>query len=450
MATYHLTLKVGAKGKAAPHFNYICAIEKYAAKRGVVHIEHGNMPIWAMAEPALFWKASDEFERANGTAYRELEISLPRELPLDQQIDLAKQLAEEACGNNHAFSFAIHNTKASDGGMNPHVHLQFSERIDDGIERDPKHYFKRADKKQPEKGGCLKDRSWQSETRGRQKYGAESSARLLDIRQVWEVVCNQALETNGIDARIDCRSHADRGLQQKPQPKVGAKSWHLYQRTGEKNERFKRWKQVVESNNAIIIKDVRKPSLQEKHSNAMHDLQIVQRKLAALQSVQQPDRKKILVSLVEGQKNVKRLEHEIWQLEHITKHKAHYKMKQSEWKMDAGSNWFMRGINWLYYSGDYNTYKEKYEDVLQLKSDKSHERENLTHRLYRHPYAIHQTSTEYERQLDAYQFYHQRKTKLEQDVKSAECQVSLYESLLPTQPLDHLQHDSSLHLSLTK
>jgi len=88
MATYHLTLKVGAKGKAAPHFNYICAIEKYAAKRGVVHIEHGNMPIWAMAEPALFWQASDEFERANGTAYRELEISLPRELPLDQQIDL--------------------------------------------------------------------------------------------------------------------------------------------------------------------------------------------------------------------------------------------------------------------------------------------------------------------------------------------------------------------------
>ncbi|WP_018294586.1 MobA/MobL family protein, partial [Mariprofundus ferrooxydans] len=130
MAVYHLSLKVGTKGKAAPHFNYITASEKYAAKRGVVHVEHGNMPLWVAAKPALFWEASDEFERANGTAYRELEVSLPRELPLAQQVELARQLAEEACSDRHAFSFAIHHTKASDGGMNPHVHLQFSERVD--------------------------------------------------------------------------------------------------------------------------------------------------------------------------------------------------------------------------------------------------------------------------------------------------------------------------------
>jgi len=154
VAIYHLSLKVGAKGKAAPHFNYISASEKYAAKRGVVHVEHGNMPMWAMADPALFWQASDAFERANGTAYRELEVSLPRELPLEQQIELARQLASEACGDNHAFSLAIHHAKARDGDMNPHIHLEFSERIDDGIERDPKHYFKRANKKQPEKGDC--------------------------------------------------------------------------------------------------------------------------------------------------------------------------------------------------------------------------------------------------------------------------------------------------------
>jgi len=252
MATYHLTLKIGAKGSAAPHFTYICAIEKYANKRGVVHIEHGNMPPWAKDDPSQFWKASDEFERVNGTVYRELEVSLPRELSLDQQIELVHELAEEACGDKHAFSFAIHNTKASDGGMNPHVHFIFSERIDDGIERDRKHYFKRADKKEPAKGGCLKDRSWQSETRGRQKYGAESSARLLDIRQSWEIMCNTALKVNGIEARIDHRSHADRGLQQKPQPKVGAKSWHLHQRTGEKNERFKRWEEVMASNRPIL------------------------------------------------------------------------------------------------------------------------------------------------------------------------------------------------------
>jgi len=203
MATYHLTLKVGAKGKAAPHFHYICATEKYAAKRGVVHIEHGKMPTWAISDPSLFWKASDDFERANGTAYRELEVSLPRELPLAQQINLAKQLAEETYGNNHAFSFAIHNTKASDGGMNLHVHLQLSERIDDGIERDPKHYFKRANKTNPEKGGCLKDRAWQAQSKRKTPnagYKSQSSEKLLAIREIWQTICNQALDDFGVIA----------------------------------------------------------------------------------------------------------------------------------------------------------------------------------------------------------------------------------------------------------
>lgn len=43
MAEFHLSLKVGAKGKAAPHFHYITATEQNAAKCGVVHVEHGNI-----------------------------------------------------------------------------------------------------------------------------------------------------------------------------------------------------------------------------------------------------------------------------------------------------------------------------------------------------------------------------------------------------------------------
>jgi len=283
VAIYHLSLKIGAKGKAAPHFNYISASEKYAAKRGVVHVEHGNMPIWAMADPALFWQASDAFERANGTAYRELEVSLPRELPQEQQVELARQLASEACGDNHAFSMAIHHAKARDGGMNPHVHLQFSERIDDGIERDPKHYFKRANKKQPEKGGCVKDRSWQASKRGKQKV-AESSNRLLEIRQSWEAICNQALEDATAPARIDCRSYTDQGIALTPQPKVGAKSWHQQKRTGHKNERFQRWEQVVQSNQPILVDlaRVRRDTLESHHAELLEDKAFIRDELNKL------------------------------------------------------------------------------------------------------------------------------------------------------------------------
>ncbi|RLL48974.1 MobA/MobL family protein, partial [Mariprofundus sp. EBB-1] len=284
MAIYHLSLKIGAKGKAAPHFNYICASSKYDKKQGVEHVEHGNMPIWAMADPALFWQASDEFERANGTAYRELEVSLPRELPPSQQVELARSLAEEACGHNHAFTFAIHHAKASDSGMNPHVHLQFSERIDDGIERDCKHYFKRANKKQPEKGGCVKDRAWQASTRGRQKCGAASSERLLAIRQSWEAMCNQALADANAPARIDCRSYADQDITLTPQPKVGAKSWHQQKRTGHKNERFKRWEQIVQSNQPILVDMARvcRDTLESHHAALLDEQTFVRDELNKL------------------------------------------------------------------------------------------------------------------------------------------------------------------------
>ncbi|MDX8406215.1 MAG: MobA/MobL family protein [Mariprofundus sp.] len=447
MAEFHMSLKIGSKGKAGPHHDYICAVGKYAAKQGVEHIEHGNMPCWATASPALFWAASDQYERANGTAYRELEVALPRELPLPQQIKLAQQLAEEACGTQHAYSFAIHHSRASDGNLNPHVHLQFSERTDDGHERDPAHYFKRADKKQPERGGCVKDRSWQAITKGYQKYGAEASNRLLEIREKWATMCNASLEAYGSASRVDHRSHAERGIDRIPQPKVGAQSWHLHKRTGVKNERFIKWEQVVASNNAIITHAVRKPSAQEKHSDAIQQLKAAQRCLAALQPVRRPDRKAIIQGIVESQKHVARLADEIWQLEHVTKHKAYDDMKQVEWKRDSGDNWLTRAFNRFYWGGTFNLRKEEYENVLMLKTTKSKKRERLIERLRKHPFAINQASDKYDSQLERYRTYHHRKTELEQTVKSAHNQVRIYENLLPRPQLQR-QRDTGLHLSL--
>ncbi|WP_231368593.1 MobA/MobL family protein [Mariprofundus ferrooxydans] len=245
---YHFDVRIGYKGKAAPHFHYIAAIGKYAAKCGVVHVEHGNMPLWAAANPSLYWEASDTYERANGTSYWEIEVALPRELPLPIQLNLARQLASEVCGKKHAFSFAIHHAKASDGGLNPHVHLEFSERIQDGTERSISTFFKKADHRVPERGGCRKDRSWQAVTRGRQKCGAEASDRLLEIREKWAHMCNKALEEFGTETRVDHRSYADQGVDRVPQPKVGASSWHLYRRTGIKNVRYQRYEQVINAN----------------------------------------------------------------------------------------------------------------------------------------------------------------------------------------------------------
>jgi len=39
----------------------------------LVFVQHGNLPAWANGDPAIFWKAADKYERANGAAYREFE-----------------------------------------------------------------------------------------------------------------------------------------------------------------------------------------------------------------------------------------------------------------------------------------------------------------------------------------------------------------------------------------
>ena len=91
MAIMHLTLKTGAKGKAASHAQYIVREGKYASREDAVMVESGNMPTWAKENPRKFWKAADKFERANGRTYTELEISLPRELTQEQQIALVRE-----------------------------------------------------------------------------------------------------------------------------------------------------------------------------------------------------------------------------------------------------------------------------------------------------------------------------------------------------------------------
>ena len=56
----------------------------------------------------------------------------------------------------YAYAFAIHNPRAMDGKEQPHCHLMFSERLLDGIERDPDQFFKRFNSKDPSKGGAKK------------------------------------------------------------------------------------------------------------------------------------------------------------------------------------------------------------------------------------------------------------------------------------------------------
>ena len=226
MAIGRLSMKVGKAGKAAPHAAYIAREGQYANRlernERLEATEAGNMPAWAQFNPQAFWQASDAYERKNGTTYREMEIALPRELDAEQRAALVREFVRQEIGDRHAYQWAIHVPTAADGGEQPHVHLMYSERQRDGIERDPEQYFKRYNAKAPEKGGARKG---YGPNAGQTLTRAERAAELKELRGRWQAMCNTHLERAGVAQRIDMRSHAERGTGMEPERKQLPSEW---------------------------------------------------------------------------------------------------------------------------------------------------------------------------------------------------------------------------------
>ena len=259
MASYHFQINTGGKGEAFEHGQYIqregpFTEERYGevAARGVA-----NMPAWAREDPAAFWKASDEYERANGNTYREYELALPRELSRSAQVALVQRFAEQELGAKRPYQWAIHLSTASDGKEQPHVHLMFSDRQHDGIERGPEQFFKRYNAKNPERGGARKF-----------SYGADKAeaARTYEgIRERWATVQNQALAQAGVEARVDHRSLAAQGIHREPEVHRGPAVSGIEAR-GERSqvgERQREQMRVRSQARAMVVAEVRVVTRQE-------------------------------------------------------------------------------------------------------------------------------------------------------------------------------------------
>ena len=153
------------------------------------------MPKWAKDDPRSYWAAADEYERANGRLYREVQFALPKELSEGERRELASGFAARLTeGEKLPYTLAIHRG----GGENPHAHLMFSERANDGIERSREQWFRRANRSEPEQGGAHKSRV------------AVPRTWLEQTRKAWEREANEALVRAGRKERIDHRSLADR------------------------------------------------------------------------------------------------------------------------------------------------------------------------------------------------------------------------------------------------
>lgn len=211
MAMFHLTASTGSRkgGQSAKaKHDYITRSGKYAESETrpgqrhdpATYVAHGNMPVWAWQEgPVEYWSAADAFERANGRLFKQLEFALPVELTEEQCIKLIEKFARQLTETEGLpYTLALH--AGGEDRSNPHCHLMISERMNDGIERQPSTWFKRANKKDPAKGGA-----WKSES-------LKPQAWLDQVRADWADLANAALAEAGHDARIDHRSLVDQGI----------------------------------------------------------------------------------------------------------------------------------------------------------------------------------------------------------------------------------------------
>ena len=205
MAVYHLKVCFGSRssGQSACAKNeYIEREGRYAAdSEEREHVKHGHMPAWAQDDPHAYWQAADAHERANGRLYSEVQFALPRELDASGRRELAGAFAERVCGGEWLpYTLALHKGEAEtpDKPDNPHAHLMFSERGNDGIARSEEQWFKRHNPTAPERDGARKSRA------------AKAGDWLDTTRQAWEQTANRALEQAGRAERDADRRHVER------------------------------------------------------------------------------------------------------------------------------------------------------------------------------------------------------------------------------------------------
>lgn len=223
MATYHLHVKTHNRGigkGAGGHVRYILRQGPYVYKTieqvegavvtkrkvsradEVLHSESANMPTW-VHDALDYWDASDQYERKNGTVYREIEFALPQELSDAANMSLAKTFAErlaDVSGGSTPYTLAIHRSEGNTSLL--HCHLMLSDKINDGIARDPELWFKRAASSPGNKNPVDPARGGAPKTQAR--IGQDWLSEV--VRPLWAELANQALKKAGLSTRIDHRS----------------------------------------------------------------------------------------------------------------------------------------------------------------------------------------------------------------------------------------------------
>ena len=120
---------------AESHLEYINRKNAFAHRGGCIFHAH-HLPKWAHDDPKNFFKAADRYEGKGNRRYVEIEFALPNELKTVAQFRQIIEPFIQKHLKNHYYAYAIHDKfGALSNQRHPHVHIMFSERLIDEIEK---------------------------------------------------------------------------------------------------------------------------------------------------------------------------------------------------------------------------------------------------------------------------------------------------------------------------
>ena len=296
MASYHLRVKDDTKSgdkriSAKKHVDYILREDgkshaDYINREGAQSdrndcvFKGSQLPKWAKGSAQKFFSAATRYEDKGNVRYREIELSLPNELSLEQNLEIVDKFIAEHL-SSHYYTYAVHEKVGElSGERHPHVHIMFSERLIDDVEKIQERpackYFRRAAK--PLKGeqvasferrsqhGAPKDKKWHNK-----KY-------LYELRADFAHIQNEVLARNGFSIRVDHRSlkaqqieaekHGDDFLanvcKRMPESYIGIISAHEDDGLAKDVKRFR--EKVQGRQHSLFQDDMRKKTTQEEET----------------------------------------------------------------------------------------------------------------------------------------------------------------------------------------
>ena len=200
----------------------------YPGKEAEVVYKEILLPEYApeeFSDRAVLWNSAEEVETQwNAQLARKLIITLPRELPLEENIALIRQYCDEQFrSKGMVVDLCMHDPDPP--GYNPHAHILLTMRsLDKNGPWMPK---ARKEYVLDENGEriALPSGEWKS----RKVYTNDWNDRrnVSRWRDAWEKIQNQHLEKNGRPERVSLQSYAKQGIDRIPEVHMGSAVAHL-------------------------------------------------------------------------------------------------------------------------------------------------------------------------------------------------------------------------------